>query len=368
MKSSSVADEIRGRRQGAGADLGETRTPFRRTSVAFVAASVIIGGGLLGLIFIMMSPFSNHAASSEALAVDPKPAPIDGKRAFGYLEKICAIGPRIAGSEANTRQRNMAAAHFKAQGATVREQPFSGTHPLTGKTVKMVNLIASWNPERTERVVIGAHYDSRPFPDEEQDPELRRIPFIAANDGASGVALMMEMAHHLKSSPTPWGVDLVMFDGEELVYGREGSYCLGSDAFGRSYSAARKKGSKNRYVAGMVLDMVGGKDLILLKEPYSEQMASGLLKQVWSVAQRLDPPAKAFRDDFGREVKDDHLPLLAAGIETIDIIDFEYPHWHRATDLPENCSAASLEQVGRVVTGWLSLPKPPPRSSRKSGR
>ena len=97
----------------------------------------------------------------------------------------------------------------------------------------MVNLIGSWNPDRTsERVVIGAHYDTRPFPDEDRDPARRTLPFVGANDGASGVALLMEIAHHLDKLPTPWGVDLVLFDGEELVYGQgqdqDGEYFLGA--------------------------------------------------------------------------------------------------------------------------------------------
>ncbi len=92
----------------------------------------------------------------------------------------------------------------------------------------MANLIGSWHPERKDRVVIGVHYDTRPFPDEEPNPTLRTTPFIGANDGASGVALLMEIAHHLNTLSTPWGIDLVLFDGEELVYGRDGEYFLGS--------------------------------------------------------------------------------------------------------------------------------------------
>ncbi len=146
----------------------------------------------------------------------PTPAPIDGKRAYGYLQQICKIGPRPAGSAANARQREMVAKHFKATGGTVREQPFSGTDPRSGAKVAMANLIGSWHPERARRVLLGAHYDTRPFPDEERDPEKRTTPFIGANDGASGVALLMEIAHHLSDLNTPWGVDLALFDGEEL--------------------------------------------------------------------------------------------------------------------------------------------------------
>ena len=174
------------------------------------------------------------------------PAPIDGKRAYGYLKKICEIGPRIAGSEANARQRKMVADHFTKNGGKVREQPFHAEHPLTGRRVDMVNLIGSWHPERLHRVLIAAHYDTRPHADQEDDPERLNQPFIGANDCASGVALLMEIANHLDKLNTEWGVDLVLFDGEELVYGnnpRRGEYFLGSWHFAR---VLRRSTSKRR--------------------------------------------------------------------------------------------------------------------------
>jgi Zn-dependent M28 family amino/carboxypeptidase len=281
------------------------------------------------------------------------PAPIDGKRAYGYLQQICKIGPRPAGSAANARQREMVAKHFKANGGAVREQPFSGTDPRSGARVEMANLIGSWHPERPRRVLLGAHYDTRPFPDEERDPQKRTTPFIGANDGASGVALLMEIAHHLNDLDTPWGVDLVLFDGEELVYGQDGEYFLGSKEFARLYAQEVDSGrSKTRYDAAMVLDMVGGRNLKINQEPYSLNFAPQLVQDVWSVARRLKAPA--FRGQVGRAVLDDHLPLNNGGIPAIDIIDFEYPYWHTARDLPENCSEESLAQVGRVITAWLA--------------
>ena len=226
----------------------------------------------------------------------------------------------------------------------------------------MVNLIGSWYPERTERVVLGAHYDTRPFPDEDPDPARRKLPFIGANDGASGVALLMEIAHHLKDLTTPWGVDLVLFDGEELVYGsaRDPGRILPrleGVRPGLRRGASTRSAASRQYVAGIVLDMVGDKDLKIDQEPNSLNLAPKLVRDVWAVARPLK--ATAFRDRVGRAVLDDHLPLNNAGIPAIDIIDFDYPYWHTADDLPENCSAASLAQVGRVVTAWLN--KPPPR-------
>ncbi|MGE3818976.1 MAG: M28 family peptidase [Isosphaeraceae bacterium] len=303
----------------------------------------------------------------EAQNVSPaKPAPINGARAYGYLKQICALGPRVAGTEANTKQREMVAKHFAAMGGKVTEQPFTARDPKSGKRVNMVNLVGAWHPDRRSRIVIGAHYDTRPFPDEDPDPARRKAVFLGANDGASGVALLMEIAHHLSDLSTGWGVDLVLFDGEELVYGsgpdgQVGEYFLGSKEFARRYASGVDSGRlRTRYAGGIVLDMVGDKDLTIDQEENSLALAPGLVREVWDVARRLN--ATAFRHRAGRSVLDDHLPLNNVGIPTIDVIDFDYPHWHTARDVPENCSAASLEQVGKVVTAWLA--QPPRRRSR----
>jgi glutaminyl-peptide cyclotransferase len=314
--------------------------------------------GLAALPFLPLIPRSHSSEDPGAMVVTP--APIDGKRAFGYLEKICEIGPRVAGSAANARQRQMVADHFTKLGGKVREQPFRSEHPLTGRRVDMANLIGLWHPDRLQRVVLCAHYDTRPHADEEVNPERLAQPFIGANDGASGVALLMEIAHHLDKLETPWGVDLVLFDGEELVFGnnpRRGEYFLGSTVFARTYAAQqRERGRpKIQYVAGILFDMVGGKDMQIKREPNSLEFAPQVVSEVWAVAHQIG--AGAFSDAIGREVLDDHLPLNRAGIKTIDLIDFDYPHWHKIDDIPENCSAESLAEVGRVVTGWLTIPR-----------
>lgn len=311
----------------------------------------ILGFVALGLVVPLFAQRLRTDAAGGGSALSP--APIDGQRAYQYLKEICAMGPRPAGTAANDALRARVSGHFKQEGATIQEQPFAGVDPRSRRRVRMVNLIGSWHPERKERVLLGVHYDTRPFPDEEPDPARRSIPFIGANDPASGVALLMEIAHHLKTSPTPWGVDLVLFDGEELVYGMDGDYFLGSKEFARRYVAAR---STSRYEAALVLDLIGGKNLQIPQEPHSLDLAPKLVQDVWSVARRLK--ATAFRNQVGRAVLDDHLPLNNGGIPAIDLIDFDYPYWHTADDLPENCSAASLTEVGRVVTAWLAQPKP----------
>jgi glutaminyl-peptide cyclotransferase len=284
---------------------------------------------------------------------------IDGERAYRYLKQICEIGPRVAGSEANTRQRKLVADHFAKMGGKVREQPFHARHPLTGERVEMANLIGSWQPERNHRVLIAAHYDTRPRADEENDPARLKLPFLGANDGASGVALLMEIAHHLTDLAPPVGVDLVLFDGEELVYGnnpRAGEYFLGSEYFAQVYAdQVDRRRTPARYVAGILLDMVGGKNLQINQEPNSLRDAPNLVSEVWAIANRLK--IRSFRFRVGREVLDDHLALNRAGIPTIDLIDFDYPYWHKADDLPENCSAESLAEVGKVVVTWLMQPR-----------
>ena len=332
--------------------------------VKYAFLPLLIAGAAGALRFPFQPWFSPAEANATMLAAPP---PIDGERAYGYLKQIVEIGPHTAGSEANTRVRKLVADHFTKMGGKLREQPFRAVHPMTGKPLLMVNLVASWKPENLQRIVIGAHYDTRPHPDQEALPDRRNLPFVGANDPGSGIAVLMEIANHLTGLDTQWGVDLVLFDGEELVFGndpRVGEYFLGSDEFARVYVEQRdRRRSKMRYAAGMVLDMVGGRDLRIKQEPNSVDAAPQLVRQVWDVARSLR--IDSFRREMGREVMDDHLALIRAGIPTIDIIDFDYPYWHKADDLPENCSADSLADVGRVVTTWLTLPPPKAAQPRK---
>jgi glutaminyl-peptide cyclotransferase len=319
--------------------------------------------GAAGVLSLPVRKWFPPAEANAAMLADPPPA-IDGKRAYEYLKQIVEIGPRTAGSEANARQRKMVAAHFVKAGGKVQEQWFKAVHPMTGERLEMANLIGSWNPDRLQRVVIGAHYDTRPHPDQEVDPIRQNLPFVGANDGASGVALLMEIANHLGGLNTQWGVDLVLFDGEELVFGnnpRVGEYFLGSEEFARVYSRqVSRKQTRMRYGAGMVLDMVGGRNLRIKEEPNSVDAAPYLVRDVWAVARSLG--ISSFRREMGREVMDDHLALIRVGIPTIDIIDFDYPYWHKADDLPEYCAPESLADVGRVVITWLTQP---PRSPNR---
>src|SRR5262249_62408596 len=152
---------------------------------------------------------------------------------------------------------------------------------------------------------------------------------------------------------TEVGVDFVFFDGEEYIFEpRRDKYFFGSEHFAEQY---RKNRGKDRYAAAVLLDMVGGQNARFPAEGYSWSRAQPLVREVWKIAAELK--CGAFQERVGERVQDDHLALQAAGIPAIDIIDFDYPHWHRLSDVPANCSGASLEQVARVLSVWLQRVK-----------
>jgi hypothetical protein len=291
-------------------------------------------------------------------AADAKAAPIafDGKRAMKYLEKICAIGPRISGSEGMKKQQELVKKHFEEHGGKVRMQTFTAKQRSQKDTVEMANLIASWYPDRTRRIILCSHYDTRPIADQEENRRKWDEPFLSANDGGSGVALMMELAHHLKDLKTNVGVDFVLFDGEEYIFDPapdHDRYFFGSDYFAECYRADR---SKVRYIGAVLLDMIGGKNASFPVEEHSWMSARALTRDLWQIADELR--CKAFDlNKEGPSVLDDHIALNRVGIPACDIIDFSYRHWHRLSDTPDNCSADSLEQVAKVLSVWLQRVK-----------
>lgn len=273
-------------------------------------------------------------------------------RAFDYLTDICKLGSRVSGSSGMEKQQRMLIEHFTALKAKVSLQPFDAAHPMTGNPVRMNNLIVSWHPEREERVLLCCHYDTRPRPDRDPDPNVAANgEFLGANDGASGVAFLMEMGHHLPELKTPYGVDFIIFDGEELVFGeRNGTYFLGSRHFANEYKARRH--GTHRYAGGVLVDMIGDRQLQIYMERNSLQYAPSVTKGVWATAKRVGITEFVPRERH--EVLDDHIPLnQIARIPTCDLIDFDYPQWHTSRDVPAACSGASLAKVGRVLLAWL---------------
>ena len=287
---------------------------------------------------------------------DPRPAaravPFDGKRAMEYLKAVCDIGPRMSGSPGMKKQQALLRKHFAALDLTVTEQTFTAQQASQRQGVEMTNLIVSIHPDRKRRVILCSHYDTRPIADQEMDPRKWREPFVSANDGGSGVAFLMEFANHAKHLRPDLGVDLVFFDGEEYIFEKDRDrYFFGSQHFAKEWKKARGPD----YAAAVLLDMIAGKDPRFPVEGHSWFGATQLCRDLWNIAQ--EQGCKAFAHEIGQHVLDDHIALLKAGIPAVDIIDFDYPHWHRLTDTPENCAPDGMEQVARVLNVWLQRVK-----------
>jgi hypothetical protein len=282
----------------------------------------------------------------------------DDAQALKYLKQLCDIGPRISGTEAMKKQQELIEKHFKDLGATVTRQEFKGKQLSRKEATEMVNLIVSWHPDKTRRVLISTHYDTRPIADQDNRKNWNK-PFVSANDGTSGVAFLMELGHHMKDLKSEFGVDFVLFDGEEYVFetsqtGGGDKYFFGSEHFAEDYLKTKDK-RKFNYNAGFLLDLFAGKDAELKVEHYSFAAAKPLVDQIWGLAKELG--AKSFKYESGYEVQDDHLALIKVGIPTIDIIDFDYAHWHKLTDTPDKISGTQMTEVSKVLTVWLQKAK-----------
>ncbi len=290
-------------------------------------------------------------ATGNQPAVDP--VQIDAKRTMGYLTDICAIGPRQSATDGMKKQQDLIKAHFTKLGADVQMQEFKGKQISQPKAVDMANMIISWQPKSKKRVIICSHYDTRPIADQEKDPKNWTKPFVSANDGGSGVALMMELGNHIKKLKLEVGVDFVLFDGEEYIFNSEtDQYFFGSKHFADKWV---KDGKQPQYEGAVLLDMIAGKNPKFPVEGYSLDKAQPLALKIWDIAKKQG--CNAFLQKKGDYVQDDHLALQKVGIPAIDIIDFSYPHWHRLTDTPASCDPSGIEQVTRVLSIWVQTVK-----------
>jgi len=269
------------------------------------------------------------------------PLEFKGKRAYQYLKEQCQFGPRYPGSPGHQALKKYLLDFFSTYTNLIKSQDFVWEDTTENLKLELSNMIASFYPEEKERVLLCAHWDTRPWADKDPNPANRSTPILGANDGASGVAVLMELATILSKRKPKYGVDLVLFDAED--YGSEDHperWCLGSNYFSRNLGEYKAS-------FGILLDMVGDKDLQVYKEGYSSRYAKEVVELVWRKAEELSIPN--FRSEIKHFMIDDHLFLIQAGIPCIDIIDFDYPYWHTLEDTPEKCSPESLEKVGKVL-------------------
>lgn len=335
---------------------------------------LLAAAGAGGAYLMLQKPAPKPAASSPGDAARTTPAaivPFDGQRAMHYIKDICALGPRVSGTPAHAKMVDMIEKHMVAQGMKVTRQTFEGKQRSKLLTVGMTNLIAQWQPEKKTRLLICTHYDTRPAAHEEPDKANWKKPFLGANDGASGVAFMMEMATHLKALDAPFGIDFVCFDGEEYIFDNRQSeqggdiYFIGSKYFADDYAKRIAAGGDAwAYKEAVLLDMVAGTNARFLVEDESQQKAPQVVERIWKIAE--EQGVRNFVYQRGKGVLDDHLELQRVGIPAIDIIPvhpsnandmLSYPHWHRLTDTPEQCSADTMENVAKVLALWMKTAK-----------
>lgn len=278
------------------------------------------------------------------------PPLFDQDRSFGFLKAQVDFGPRNPGSSGYQRCLSYLQTELRKQADSVWLQTFPyRTHK--GEVYQGNNVIARFKATAANRVLLSAHWDTRAWADMDPDPKNHTRPIPGANDGASGVAVLLEIAQHLRSSPPSEAVDIVLFDAEDV--GRSGdseSYAQGSQYFARNLPSA------TNYRFAINLDMVGDKNLEIRRENNSESNAPGLMDQVFSTARLLG--FSQFIDEHVAGIYDDHMPLNNAGIPAIDLIDFNYPdesnrYWHTMEDTVDKCSPESLRAVGTVLLNIL---------------
>ena len=275
----------------------------------------------------------------------------DGKKAFNELVTQVNFGPRICGTAGHDKAEEYLTTKLKQYADLVSDQTFDYTdkHDST-KIYKGVNIVASFNisPDVKTRILLAAHWDSRPFADNDPDSTNQKLPVPAANDGASGVAVLLEMARLFSISEPDVGVDIVLFDLEDIGDASQDIPKAKRNPFGIGSIMFVNKNPNYRPAYGILLDMVGDKNLRIPKEVYSVERAKNIVDKVWNAAK--DVNATAFKDEEGVPIMDDHIVFLQHNIPVIDLIHTPFPsYWHTISDTPDKCSSESLQQVGNVL-------------------
>ena len=300
---------------------------------------------------------SSSSAKVESQPVKQQNVPaFDADSAWVIVENQVKFGPRVPNSEAHVACGNYLTSELKRFGAQVYEQEATLT-AYNGTQLKAKNIIGSYNPENSKRVLLFAHWDSRPYADHDKDPANHKKPIDGADDGASGVGVLLEMARQFSIKSPAIGIDIIFFDAED--YGtpefvkeyKENTWCLGAQFWAKN---PHVKGYKADF--GILLDMVGAKNASFFKEATSMRYAPQIVEEVWSTARDLGY-GKFFINAEGGAITDDHqYVILGRNIPCIDIIytDPESdngfgPHWHTQNDTMDNIDRETLKAVGQTV-------------------
>jgi glutaminyl-peptide cyclotransferase len=268
----------------------------------------------------------------------------DGAAAHDLVRQQVAFGPRVPEESGHALQLAWMDSVLVEWADSVEHQSFSHV-TSQGLELNLTNLLARFRPEAEHRILLLAHWDTRPWSDQATNMLDRETPVPGANDGGSGTAILLHLAELMAQLPPPTGVDLLFIDGEDYGPGTEDMF-MGSRYFASNLPRPIP------WSYGILLDMVGDLDPSYPMEANSAEFAPILTQRIWRVAQQLGFGAY-FPARVGSRVVDDHIPLNEAGLQTVDIIDFEFGPgnrlWHTPQDTPENTSAESLRMVGEVM-------------------
>ena len=274
-------------------------------------------------IFLMLIVVANLSGCQPLKKAQKDLVEFNADRAYQDVEYQLSLGPRIPGTSGH---------ELEAENLQVESQQLR----IDGKIV--INLIASRGVGTY--ILLGAHYDTRILADHDPEPSLRDDPVPGANDGASGVAVLMELARTLPEN-LPVAIKLVFFDAEDNGGIGDWDWILGSRAFVRELV--------DKPSAAIIVDMIGDADL----EVYYERNSDiALMEQIWQQARNLGYE-NIFIPEYKHSMLDDHTPFIEAGIPAVDLIDFDYPYWHTTSDTLDKVSPESLKSIGDTLTAWL---------------
>ena len=286
----------------------------------------------------------------------------NGDSAYYFVKAQCDFGPRVPGSDAHQQCAEWFVETLNGYADTVYIQDFKA-RVYDGKVLDGKNIISAFNPTAKKRIIIAAHWDSRPFADNDPNDENWKTPIDGANDGASGCGVMMEMARVMKDNrlDNTLGVDLIFFDLEDYGAPKWADESLHNDlswGLGSQYWAKKQHIDGYKAYYGILLDMVGAANPRFPKEYYSQSNAAWVLNKVWRTARSMGYD-EAFTNELGDPINDDHIYMIHyAGIPTIDIIDLNgdedrtscfFPYWHTVNDNIEQIDVKTLQMVGNVM-------------------
>ena len=319
----------------------------------------LIAGLLLPVLLVLScSSAKKNAAGSHTIDEEETAEAItfDADSAYNFVQSQCNFGPRVPNSDAHRRCGDFLVAKLKGYGAEVIEQhcaltAFDGTH------LNARNIIAEFYPDSAKRILLLAHWDCRPWADNDPNPDKRKMPVPGANDGASGVGVLLELARLLSSNNPGCGIDILLVDAED--WGNHNSDDESSWALGTQHWVKHPHRDGYRPAFGILLDMVGASGACFAREFYSQHYAPSIVNAVWTTAIKSGY-GTYFKMTDGGGVTDDHVFINRAGIPCIDIIDYRtdgdsgfFDRWHTSADDMSCIDVSTLKAVGQTLTNFI---------------